>query len=245
MKKWMFFLIVCGTLAWTGGFFLDRFSHRLRGAAEHTQLTWENKVAALQSAPQKLQEVDRALGRRDFVSAEKLIRDLGPLLPELYLPLASRRAEIFYRTCEEHLRIFIFFAVNRRLKEAEEERDKAVTGCNAAKEVLTGVPESQGADYFFIAYDFGNVQVRLAQLAVSREEQIAALRSAIGSYIKALQIVDDYETKVNLELLIDLNERAKEAAGEEGKLLSPEEFQLMPSGAAPGVAPGTLGKSRL
>lgn len=76
-------------------------------------------------------------------------------------------------------------------------------------------------------------------LALSSEEQTAALKESIDSYIEALLIKDDYEAKFNLELLLSINQNARAAAGQK---LSPDKFQLKPR---PGAAPGHDGKSKL
>jgi len=195
---------------WLTGTWLDSLSDKENFLKEEIVSKWKEKVFFLKRSPSGSQT-------------------------------AFKAAENSYADCDEHLANFMVFLENGPAENAGEERDLASKFCRTAHEGMLAQTESKNeSERFHAFYALGNINVRRAMLALSSEEQMSALKEAIDSYIEALQIKDDYETKFNLELLISINAQARSAAS--GKL-SPGAFKLSPK--SHGATPGTTGKSKL
>lgn len=204
--------VIVAGILWVLGTLLQKTAVESEKLHEKALAEWQNKVSLIEKTPK--QE------------------------PKEYL-----EAKTLYRNCEKHLSGFLFFLRNDLKEQAGEERDSASADCNAAQMLMIKFAQSSSqGERFYALYALGNIDVRRAMLALSTEEQTNALAEAINSYIAALLLKDDYQTKFNLELLLSIDALAREAAGRDRRLLAPNEFKLAPM---PGAALGTPGKSQL
>jgi len=208
-KKWPASLVAVAAILWFLGSWLEGLSNKAELELSAKIGKWKEDILALKTKP----------------SESRLA----------YIAAGSSYAE-----CDRHLFNFLFFLNNGLAEQAGEERDLSSKSCGAAHDLALIQSQSQNEnERFYALYALGNINVRRAMLALSSEEQTAALKESINSYIEALRIKDDYEAKFNLELLISINKNARAAAGQK---LSPDKFQLKPM---PGAAPGRDGKSKL
>ncbi len=211
---------------------------------------FEAEKARRAAFPTAVASLDRLMNAGKFSESESMIQSLEKGAPKEHRAvLYHRRAEIHYAACESHLRSFIFFARAQDKEQSGLERDLATKECELSEKQLEAAINTgaQPID-FYGNYGVGNESVRKALSAVSAEAQVDALKQAIRAYVAALDAKHtDYETKVNLELLLDLGDKAEQAAkgGKNGKRpISPEEFSLQPDNAK-GAGAGTGGKSQL
>ena len=250
MKKLILLALlpIIGFLVWQTGVKFDRLAHESEMEKKNALRQWEEETTKLNETPAKLREVDRVIFKGDWSKAETLLGDLEKVVPQLRNQVNYRRAAILYRSCEQHVVNFFFFADNKRKEEAGEERDQAGRQCSEAKAILELLAASakDKTELFYYKYALGNLNVRRAGLAVSQEELMDALAGAISSYMEALRAKDDYETKFNLELLLALEQQAKNAGkGKEGKsAVDPQEFQIKPARPG-GASPSSRSKSKL
>lgn len=241
-----FLLLAAGTAVWWIGFTLDRW---VVESATQEKAVWEQrekKIKEMDLAPARLRAIDQMILRRDWKKAEEILDSVEKTSPEFKAAAAYRRAEILYHSCERHLVNFNFFADNKLGEQAGEERDAGSRKCGAAKIALESL--AAGAKdkevLFHVHYALGNLGVRRAGLALSRDELSEAVNNAIESYISALRVRDDYETRFNLELL--LNFQQERGVGQSGKEpLDPKEFKIRPYRQQEGASPASKKKSTL
>ena len=241
-------VLIFGVVLLFASYETKKFHDAEENAYQESVKEIEEENARRTTFPGAIRSINRMIDAGKFSEAEALLAALEKDAPkERLAAIYHRRAELHYASCESHLRSFLFFLRTKDETQSGLERDMATKECETSEKYLesalnTGVKPVD----FFGSYGAGNESVRKALTAVSAEAQIDALRQAIRAYVAALDAdKNDYETKVNLELLLDLNEKAKQAASGQGekKSLSPEEFSLQPSGK--GVGAGTTGKSQL
>lgn len=242
-------LVGLGILTWWIGSRLDRWYVQSKISEKFEMRQWEERVRKLESVPSKLKAIDEiiARGNRDE-KANMLLDEMVRKSPEIGNVAAYRKAEIFYFSCERHMVSFDFLADAGLGEQAGEERDKASKKCSEAKDILLSlmIGTNDKNFLFYVHYALGNVGVRRAGLAASKEELNDAINGAIESYIAALRIRDDYQTRFNLELLLNIQKNRGAGGGKEGKgPLESKDFQLKPSRPGEGAAPSSKQKSRL
>lgn len=248
MKKALWFgaVLAAGLLLWFSGTILERQAEDLAAQKSRAAIDLQERKHNLLLVPKALEVIDRKIDQGQWPEARRLIQDLEKKAPEALVQIRYREVKALYRTCEEHLVKFLFFLKNLQGEESGEERDLASSACSQARDLAAKFGgQGLAEERFPFLFALGNINVRRAMLAVSSEEQLTALGGAIESYIGALALKDDYETKFNLELLLAINEKAREAASRDKKLLSPENFKLAPNSEGGGASPGGTGKSRL
>ncbi|OGF82041.1 hypothetical protein A2924_03710 [Candidatus Giovannonibacteria bacterium RIFCSPLOWO2_01_FULL_44_16] len=208
-KKLLIASVLTALVLWFSGSWLDGLSSKAQQDADSNIAKWKEQVEFLKNTPSEEQA-------------------------------GYTKTEVLYAECNRHLFNFMTFLNSGSAEQAGEERDLSSKSCQKAYDLMQKQTQSKNeSERFHALYALGNLNVRLAMLALSKEEQTAALKEAVDSYISALQIKDDYQTKFNLELLISINKNARDAADQK---LSPDKFKLTPK---PSAAPGRDGKSKL
>lgn len=237
-------LIIISAIAFFSARYMDRWNDSEKTRSREAERHWSERVAGISKAPLALQNIDRLILQKKWRQARNDIIGLEKKNPELAPILRHREAEVLYRYGVDELSNLLFFIDNDMSEEMGEARDRATKAMNDANDIADSIVNSESKTITFSAADgAGDVNVRRAALAISKEERFGALSKAVEYYVTALMARDDYETKVKLELLIDPLKQSK-AAGDSGnpKDLSPKSFQLVPmrrpgGGAAAGRHP--------
>ncbi len=249
LVKMLVVVFVLGALAYFGSRIPEKWYTAEQARQAEGERAWEREKAQRTLFPGKIARIDELIRKEDYATADAELAELQKTATgSLGSVVSYRRAEIQYDLCEKHIINFDYFASLKKAKDAGMERDKAANACDKAEKFLAevGGPDAE----FYKRYAEGNTAVRKAITAASQEAQLEALRTAIRSYKKALDVKDDYQTKVNLELLFSLQKNAENAAkgngsGKDKKPLDPDQFQLKPRNPGPGAGDGSNGKSRL
>ncbi|QQG44983.1 MAG: hypothetical protein HYW89_03185 [Candidatus Sungiibacteriota bacterium] len=248
MKKVLIlsFLLLLGLGLWLAGNQVDEWDAKNKLQQERAETAFQDRLLQLRAFPDKVKKIDQFLGRGKLKEAQKETAELLKNAPvEFVSSLKYREAEINYRLCEQRLINFIFFvsshtAENPTQEQAAEERDRALSYCDKALEIIKSLKPQTKEEELYYQYGRGNLEVRRAALAASQEEFTETLKRAMEAYVQALVAKDDYQTKFNLELLIWQFE--KSGGGGSNNQTPADLLKLKP---VPGAGPGRLGKSKL
>ena len=206
-KRLIIASVLASVLLFVAGTWLDGRAKSDKLKYETEMKAWSEKRDLLLSAPGKISEIDKKIASGSATAED--IRSALMRFPELASQLGYRSAEMLYAECEKHLFNFLYFRKNNRAEEAGKERDEASKLCKSAYDKMNVQGRSgNNNERFHTFYAIGNISVRKAILAVSKDEQTLALQDAINAYIAALHIRDDYQTKFNLELLLSISQNS-------------------------------------
>ncbi|OHA07618.1 MAG: hypothetical protein A2934_04865 [Candidatus Sungbacteria bacterium RIFCSPLOWO2_01_FULL_47_10] len=241
MKKYFagILVIACvGAWLWVLGSFVEVWNREAENTFAAKKAHYVREVERAVGVSQKLEEIDLTLAENRLAEAGSLIEAFETIAPKELLPdIEYRRSRRAYQACTAGIREFIFFAGELRGNEMGASRDEASKHCEDAERFLKKAAFSKSDPRSFYAlYGLGNISVRKAMLAASQDARTQAPQQALRSYVEALEAKSDYETRINLELLLMLNSKLESNdSGKNSRPLNPKDFNLkipMPGASA-------------